>query len=130
MAKQGFMGKISRWFSGSSDTYFFGVQLAIKCFGEDTLRAKFARVLEEAHESGDGVQEKRRFIRRFVALMEESELFWNSGFWDYYERADEATDEFHTWVHEIEAPWRPKKRQWAMNSTTSSGFPTARTLSW
>ena len=102
MANQGFMGKISRWFSGSSDTYFFGIQLAIKCFGEDTLRAKFARVLEEAHESGDGVQEKRRFIRRFVALMEESELFWNSGCWDYYERADEATEEFHTWVHEIE----------------------------
>ena len=102
MAKQGFMGKISRWFSGSSDTYFFGIQLAIKCFGEDTLRAKFARVLEEAHESGDGAQEKRRFIRRFVALMEESELFWTYGYWDYYERADEATDEFHTWVHEIE----------------------------
>jgi hypothetical protein len=97
------MGKLSRWFGGSSETYFFGLQMAIKCFGEDTLRAKFARVLEESHESGDGVQEKRRFIKRFVALLEESELFWTYGYWDYYERADEATDEFHTWVYEIES---------------------------
>jgi hypothetical protein len=48
MAKRDFMGKISRWFSGPSDTYFFGLQVAIKCFGEDTLRSRFARVLEES----------------------------------------------------------------------------------
>jgi hypothetical protein len=103
MARQGFMGKLSRWFSGTSDTYFFGLQIAIKCFGEDTLRAKFARVLEESHDRGEGLQEKRRFIKRFVALIEESELFWTYGYWDYYERAAEATEEFHTWVYEIES---------------------------
>ena len=73
MAQQGFMGKISRWFRGPSDTYFFGLQLAIKCFGEDTLRARFARVLEESRLADEDVQEKRRFLRRFVALLEESE---------------------------------------------------------
>ncbi len=103
MARHGFMGKLSRWFSGTSDTYFFGLQMAIKCFGEDTLRAKFARVLEESHQSGEGLQEKRRFIKRFVALIEESELFWTYGYWDYYDRADEATEEFRTWVDEIES---------------------------
>ncbi len=103
MAKQGFMGKISRWFSGPSDTYFFGLQIAIKCFGEDTQRARFAQVLEESRTDGEGLQEKRRFIRRFVALLEESELFWTYGYWDYSDKADEATEEFNTWVDEVES---------------------------
>lgn len=102
MAKQGFMGKFSRWFSGPSDTHFFGLQIAIKCFGEDTLRARFARVLEESRTADEDVHEKRRFIRRFVALMEESELFWAYGYWEYSDAADEAEAEFNTWVDEIE----------------------------
>lgn len=103
MAQQGFMGKISRWFSGPSDTYFFGLQIAIKCFGEDTLRARFARVLEEARIADEDVHEKRRFIRRFVALLEESELFWAYGYWEYVDEAEEAKEEFNTWVDEIES---------------------------
>ena len=71
MAERGFMGKISRWFSGPSDTYFFGLQIAIKCFGEDTLRARFAHVIEESRTADENVQEKRRFLKRFVALLEE-----------------------------------------------------------
>ncbi len=103
MARQGFMGKLSRWFSGTSDTYFIGLQIAIKCFGEDTLRAKFARVLEESRSVDESLQDKRNFIKRFVALIEESELFWTYGYWDYYDRADEAAEEFQTWVDEIES---------------------------
>ena len=103
MAQQGFMGKISRWFSGPSDTYFFGLQIAIKCFGEDTVRARFARVLEEARIADEDVHEKRRFIRRFVALLEESELFWAYGYWEYVDEAEEAKEEFNTWVDEIES---------------------------
>ena len=102
MAKQGFMGKISRWFSGPSDTYFFGLQIAIKCFGEDTLRSRFARVLEESRTGAEDPGEKRRFIKRFTALLEESELFWAYGYWDYYDNAHEASEEFDTWVSEIE----------------------------
>jgi hypothetical protein len=102
MAGRGFMGKISRWFSGSSDTHFFGLQIAIKCFGEDALRARFARVLEEARTADEDVHEKRRFIRRFVALLEESELFWTYGYWEYCNNAEEAEAEFTTWVEEIE----------------------------
>jgi hypothetical protein len=103
MAKRGFMGKISRWFGGPSDTYFFGLQIAIKCFGEDTLRARFAHVLEESRTVDEGLQEKRRFIKRFTALLEESELFWAHGYWEYIDDPDEAAEEFATWVDEVES---------------------------
>lgn len=102
MAERGFMGKISRWFSGPSDTHFFGLQIAIKCFGEDTLRSRFAHILEESRLADESLQEKRRFIKRFVALLEESELFWAYGYWEYNDDPDEAADEFNTWMNEIE----------------------------
>ena len=102
MAAQGFMGKISRWFGGASDTYFFGLQIAIKSFGEDTVRAGFARVLEDTRSNRGNVDEKRRFIKRFLALLEESELFWTYGYWEYLDQADAAREEFDTWRDEIE----------------------------
>ena len=103
MAQRGVLGKISRWFSGPSDTYFLGLQIAIKCFGEDTLRARFARVIEESRTADESVQEKRRFLKRFVALLEESALFWSYGFWDYIDDQETAAQEFNTWVNEIES---------------------------
>jgi hypothetical protein len=102
MAQRGVLGKISRWFSGPSDTYFFGLQIAIKCFGEDTLRARFARVIEESRLAEENVPEKRRFLKRFVALLEESALFWSYGFWEYLDNPESAAQEFNTWVDEIE----------------------------
>ena len=102
MATQGFMGKISRWFGGASDTYFFGLQIAIKSFGEDTVRAGFARVLEDTRNNSGNVDEKRRLIRRFLALLEESELFWTYGYWEYLDQPDSAREEFDTWRDEIE----------------------------
>jgi hypothetical protein len=102
MAQRGVLGKISRWFSGPSDTYFFGLQIAIKCFGEDTLRARFARVIEESRTADENVQEKRRFLKRFVALLEESVLFWSYGFWEYIDTPEPAVQAFNTWADEIE----------------------------
>lgn len=102
MAQRGFIGKISRWFSGPSNTHFFGLQIAIKCFGEDTLRARFAHVIDEARLADEDVQEKRRFLRRFVALLDESSLFWSYGYWDYMDDPEAAAREFNTWVNEIE----------------------------
>ena len=81
MAQQGFMGRLRRWFSGPSDTYFFGLQIAIKCFGEDTVRARFAHVLEDERQADENVDEKRQFLRRFLALLDENELFWTYGYW-------------------------------------------------
>ena len=111
MAGRGFMGKISRWFSGASDTHFFGLQIAIKCFGEDTLRARCARVLEESRTAAEDVQEKRRFIRRFVALLEESELFWTYGYWEYQDDGEAAEAEFTTWVEEVEGSLATEEEQ-------------------
>ena len=102
MAAHGFMGKISRWFGGASDTYFFGLQIAVKSFGEDTVRAGFAKVLEDTRGDSGNVDEKRRLIRRFAALLEESDLFWTYGFWEYMDQADSAREEFDTWRDEIE----------------------------
>ena len=102
MAAPGFMGKISRWFGGASDAYFFGLQIAIKSFGEDTVRAGFARVLEDSRSDSGNVDEKRRLIRRFAALLEESELFWTYGYWEYMDQAESAREEFDTWRDEIE----------------------------
>jgi hypothetical protein len=111
MAQRGFLGKLSRWFSGSSDTYFLGIQIAIKCFGEDTLRARFARVLEESRATDEQVEEKRRFIRRFTALLEESNLFWAYGYWDYIDTPEAAAQEFDTWVAEIEGSLATEEEQ-------------------
>ena len=102
MAQRGFMGKISRWFSGPSDTYFFALQIAIKCYGEDTMRARFARVLEESRLADENLQEKRRFLKRFVALLDESALFWSYGYWEYIDDPNTAAEEFDSWVSEIE----------------------------
>lgn len=103
MAQQGVLGRLRRWFSGPSDTYFFGVQIAIKCFGEDTIRARFANVLEDERQADEDIQEKRRFLRRFVALLDENELFWTYGYWDYLDDPETATAEFNSWANEIEA---------------------------
>ena len=111
MAQRGFLGKISRWFSGPSDTYFLGIQIAIKCFGEDTLRARFARVLEESRATDEQVEEKRRFIRRFTALLEESNLFWAHGYWDYIDTSEAAAQEFDSWVAEIEGSLATEEEQ-------------------
>ena len=102
MAQQDFLGRLRRWFSGPSDTHFFGLQIAIKCFGEDTVRARFARVLEEERQADEDVQEKRRFLRRFVALLEENELFWTYGYWDYLDNPEAAATEFNSWANDIE----------------------------
>jgi hypothetical protein len=48
------------------------------------------------------VQDKRRFLRRLVALLEESEIFWSYGYWDYLDDAAAARQELQTWVDEIE----------------------------
>ena len=102
MAQQDFLGRIRRWFSGPSDTYFFGLQIAIKSFGEDTVRARFAHVLEDERQADEDVQEKRRLLRRFVALLEENELFWTYSYWDYLDEREAALAEFNSWANEIE----------------------------
>lgn len=103
MAQQGFMGRFRRWMRGPSDTYFFGLQIAVKCFGEDTVRARFANVLTEEQAMDEDVQAKRRFLRRIAALLDENMLFWTYGYWDYIDDQEAAGAEFTSWTNDIES---------------------------
>ena len=37
-----------------------------------------------------------------MALLEENELFWTYGYWDYLDDREAATTEFNSWANEIE----------------------------
>lgn len=86
-------------------TYFFGLQIIINAFGEDTLRARFAEVISDpdgAPESED-VEAKRRYIKRVVALLLDQEAYWSEVFWDYKTDPKEAESEFESWAAELSA---------------------------
>ena len=127
MAQQDFLGRLRRWFSGPSDTYF-GLQIAIKSFGEDTVRARFARVLEDERQADEDVQEKRRFLRRFVALLEENALFWTYGYWDYLDEREAAIAEFNSWANEIEGSMAIEEEESARRSMMCGGPQAARIM--
>jgi hypothetical protein len=85
-------------------SYFFGLQIVINAYGEDTLRARFAEVIADP----DGTQEedveaKRRYIKRVVALLLDQEIYWSQGFWDYKTERSEAEAEFESWAAELSA---------------------------
>ena len=75
------------------------------------------------------VQEKRRFLKRFVALLEESALFWSYGFWDYIDDPETAAQEFNTWVNEIESSMATEEEELARRSTTC-GAPRITKIMW
>jgi hypothetical protein len=86
------------------EAYFFGLQIVINAFGEDTLRARFAEVIADP----DGAQEenveaKRRYIKRVVALLLDQEAYWSEVFWDYKTDREEAEAEFESWAAELSA---------------------------
>ena len=41
--------------------YFFGLQILINAFGEDTLRARFAEVIADPDGAHEDVEAKRRY---------------------------------------------------------------------
>lgn len=83
--------------------YFFGLQLLIRAFGEDTLRARFAEVIADPDGSLEDVAAKRRYLKRIVALMLDQEAYWSQVFWDYKTKPDETDAEFEAWTAEISA---------------------------
>ncbi|HEY3357587.1 MAG TPA: hypothetical protein VGQ83_30325 [Polyangia bacterium] len=104
MTRRGLLKSIGSWFSpGGPRSYFLGVQLVISSFGEDSLRARLAGLINEERTQGETVDEKRRFLKRLVALLEEFEPYWTYGFWDYLEGGEQAVPEYQGWVSEIEA---------------------------
>jgi hypothetical protein len=84
-------------------TYFFGLQIIINAFGEDTLRARFAEVIADPDGALEDVEAKRRYIKRVVALLLDQEAYWSQGFWDYKTDRKEAEAEFESWAAELSA---------------------------
>jgi len=104
VTRRGLLRSIGSWFSpGGPRTYFLGVQVVTQSFGEDALRAQLAALLDEERVQGETAEEKRRFLKRLVALLQETEPYWTYGYWDYLEGAKRAVGEYQTWVNEIEA---------------------------
>lgn len=83
--------------------YFFGLQIMINAFGEDTLRARFAEVIADPDGAMEDVEAKRRYIKRVVALLLDQEAYWSQVFWDYKTDRKEAEAEFESWAAELSA---------------------------
>lgn len=85
------------------EAYFFGLQILINAFGEDTLRARFAEVIADPDGAVEDVEAKRRYIKRVVALLLDQEAYWSQVFWDYKTDRKEAESEFESWAAELSA---------------------------
>ncbi|MEW6730218.1 MAG: DUF1517 domain-containing protein [Acidobacteriota bacterium] len=92
-------------FLGASEegVYFLGIQLIIRAFGEDTLRARLAHVIADPEGAMEDVEAKRRYIKRIVALLLEQEPYWSQAFWDYKTDPEESQAEFDSWEAELSA---------------------------
>ncbi|GAC1396748.1 MAG: hypothetical protein NVSMB56_11730 [Pyrinomonadaceae bacterium] len=89
-------------FGHNSDEYFFGLQLVIRAFGEDTLRVRLAEVIAAPESGLESVEAKRRYMKRIVGVLVEQEPYWSQVFWDY-KTGDEAASEFDSWAAELSA---------------------------
>jgi hypothetical protein len=104
VTRRGLLRSIGGWFKpGGPRTYFLGIQVVTQTFGEDTLRAQLAALLDEERVQGETVEEKRRYLKRLVALLQQCEPYWTYGYWDYIDDTHKAVSEYQTWVNEIEA---------------------------
>lgn len=88
---------------GGEEGYFFGVQLLIHAFGEDTLRARLAEVIADPDGTLEDTEAKRRYLKRVVALLIEQEPYWSQVFWDYKTNREAAEAEFEAWAAELSA---------------------------
>lgn len=88
---------------GDEEVYFFGLQLVIHAFGEDTLRARFAEIIADPDGTLEDTEAKRRYIKRVVALLLEQQSFWSEIFWDYKVGHEAAEAEFESWAAELSA---------------------------
>jgi hypothetical protein len=99
------------WFKRASEifvideprSYFFGLQILIHAYGQDTLRARFSEVIEDPDGALQDAEAKRRYLKRVVALLLEHEPYWSQVFWDYMTDTKEAEAEFESWAAELSA---------------------------
>jgi hypothetical protein len=91
------------WGGDEPEAYFFGLQLLIHAFGEDTLRARLAEVIADPDGALEDTEAKRRYIKRVVSLLLDQEAYWSQAFWDYKTGRAEAEAEFEAWAAELSA---------------------------
>jgi len=91
------------WGSDAPEIYFFGLQLLVHAFGEDTLRARLAEVVSDPDGALEDTEAKRRYIKRVVGLLLDQEAYWSQAFWDYKSGREAAEAEFESWAAELSA---------------------------
>jgi hypothetical protein len=79
---------------------FFGVQVAVKAFFKDNLRARLHEVVARG-EAEQSLHEKRSYWKSIAAVLNEAMPVFEYGHWDLI-RGDNAEEEFETWCSEIE----------------------------
>lgn len=79
---------------------FFAVQVVLKTYPGDTLRARLHRAIAQSPVEASLV-EKRNFYKSFTGIVNEAVATFERGFWDLI-RGDQAEREFDTWCSEIE----------------------------
>jgi hypothetical protein len=85
------------------EVYFFGLQILIHAFGEDTLRTRMAEVISDPDGALEDTEAKRRYIKRVIALLLDQEAYWSQAFWDYKAGRAESEAEFESWAAELSA---------------------------
>lgn len=91
------------WGGDEPEAYFFGLQLLVHAFGEDTLRARLAEVIADPDGALEDTEAKRRYIKRVVGVLLGQEAYWSQAFWDYKRGRAEAEAEFEAWAAELSA---------------------------
>jgi hypothetical protein len=87
---------------------FFGMQLVIKTFPNDGLRARLHQCIAESP-AEQSLADKRTFYKRYSSIVSEALPFFELGFWDYIPRPADAEREYDKWCSEIEGSMATEK---------------------
>jgi len=88
---------------------FFGVQVVVKNFVSDPLRAQLHEVIARS-EAEQSLVEKRSFWKRVTAVLNEAVPAFEYGYWDLI-RGSGAEEEFESWTSEIEGSLATEKEE-------------------
>lgn len=113
----------------SGHALFFGLQIAVRAFGTDSLRSQLADLIIPATGSETGLTAapaavqaatvdttneltlKKDFLRSVSSLLIENRYAWEYGFWDYRNDSEEAIGQFNQWRNEIESSFATTERE-------------------
>ena len=88
---------------------FFGIQVVVKNFVSDPLRAQLHEVIARS-EAEQSLVEKRSFWKRVTAVLNEAVPAFEYGYWDLI-RGSGAEEEFESWTSEIEGSLATEKEE-------------------